>query len=1497
MVKKRQVSEAVNCCSSRMISLGAYGHSILEAPLFRTITSCALSISLVCALTPVAAYAASTPEGSGEETSALVASESEDNSSKSSQDAAQAEGDSTAQEENDSSESFQNNDLSGESTATSKGNTSLTAEATEGASEDSSQTQDEASISTASLDDDPAAASEEEITDTEIASALFKSGQTASVSVATKSLWSVGSSDGVSYLEGAAPSSASADSELTIIAPDNAGYMLYEWTFTKYASWPKSAVSFVATGGETKSVESNSSLCTNGNWASVAQKVSAGEAVSLKWTSVIDGQTLRIRNVRFVPAELSVKAYTDFETPHGTARVVTKGTSTEVESSAPGSTVSFTASANPGYVFAGWKTSADASDYVATTNPYSVTLSDESLMLYADFQPAFDKGTGTKEDPYVISTAQDLIKLNQFVLAGNNFEGLFLVLANDISLADSDFNTIGSSINYFAGSFDGQGHAISNLTSTRGLFYALDATATVKDLTVSGNVTGACVGLIAGETKVSSTDEGTTIINCTVSGSVSNDTSSTCYLGGVVGQAYKGSVISSCASSVSFASTGSSGYVGGVVGSASNATISDNTYTGTIENIQLQSVGGIVGKIATCTVSGNTVEATISNNRSSYDYVGGIVGSADSGSNTISNNTFAGSVQATRAAGGIVGYTNAGWGSYVNTVEDNVASGTVKATTNAGGIVGENARSLKVLNNTAKQTSVEASSNAHRIIGSLDSYTTLASNQASSAMLVNGEVIDADDENYGAAKSHGSSLSLSATLADESFAYTGEDIKPEPVVQNNGETLTLGQDYTLTYPETSSAVGKYTVTVTFLNSLSGSTLSVDYEVVAASFEDATITVAEGSVYDGTEQKPAVIVQVNGKTLVEGTDYSLTYSNNVNVSNAASVLVTAQDNYTGSKNQTFTISAASFEATTVEGVEETYGYTGSEYTPEPVVKLGSTTLVKDIDYTVSYEGNRTDAGSFTTTITPKGNYAGDAKVIASTISESVLSAENVTLDATEFAFNGNKQTPSVTVKVGSTILVAGTDCEITYSEGCTNVGTYTVTITPKGNYSGEAIEKEFVINQASTLKLTSEDTTVSYDGLAHEAVFSATIDGKVAEGFTITYAESEEGEYGTEVPTLTSVGTKTVYAQVVDPQGNYAPATACATITITAADLGEAVVKLSDDTQTSYVYNAQAQMVEIESVTCQGAALEEGVDYEVALYQGDTLVDEAVQPAVYTVKLIGKGNYAGTLEVASFTITTPSMTDDASGITVEGAVLADATLNDEGEVAYKVVLAADAYDSESDAYQALEESYKTEEALYFAGYSVTLERYTLEGEFVDIVSTGFGANGLKITLPISEEYNGKVAQVVLVHQEEDGSMSTVEYADVALENGSFSITVDRLSEIAASVEEATDASEDGSSEGDDSEGDEANGADKANGTDEASDASSTTDESSATDSDSETSADSATSTTNGSDSSTSTTSSQSLAQTGDHIYRYLLLVAALMLCGGLVALHFARRESK
>ncbi len=131
------------------------------------------------------------------------------------------------------------------------------------------------------------------------------------------------------------------------------------------------------------------------------------------------------------------------------------------------------------------------------------------------------------------------------------------------------------------------------------------------------------------------------------------------------------------------------------------------------------------------------------------------------------------------------------------------------------------------------------------------------------------------------------------------------------------------------------------------------------------------------VYTGKEIEPDVNVKVSDKKLTENVDFSLKYSDNINVG-TAKVLVSGKGIYKVLASVVnFTIITKDFADVTVLPVENQL-YTGKEITPEIVVKNSTQILKEGVDYTVTYKNN-VEAGTATIEITGKGNFSGKTKI--------------------------------------------------------------------------------------------------------------------------------------------------------------------------------------------------------------------------------------------------------------------------------------------------------------------------------------------------------------------------------------------------------------------------------------------------------------------------------------------------------------------------------------
>lgn len=155
--------------------------------------------------------------------------------------------------------------------------------------------------------------------------------------------------------------------------------------------------------------------------------------------------------------------------------------------------------------------------------------------------------------------------------------------------------------------------------------------------------------------------------------------------------------------------------------------------------------------------------------------------------------------------------------------------------------------------------------------------------------------------------------------------------------------------------------------------LYGGTAYADVPVVIRKYREsisgATVTISSPT-YTGSALTPKPTVKLNNKTLVKGTDYTVKYSNNIKAG-TATVTITGTGNYKGTKSVNFTIKRASISKATVS-LPASKVWAGYALTPVPTVKLGSKTLKKGTDFSLSFTNNK-NVGLAAVTITGKGNY--------------------------------------------------------------------------------------------------------------------------------------------------------------------------------------------------------------------------------------------------------------------------------------------------------------------------------------------------------------------------------------------------------------------------------------------------------------------------------------------------------------------------------------------
>ena len=243
--------------------------------------------------------------------------------------------------------------------------------------------------------------------------------------------------------------------------------------------------------------------------------------------------------------------------------------------------------------------------------------------------PTTSGGSGTGDDPYKISSTDDLDQLATDVRNGTNYQGVYFIMTQDITYThlaededgadtENNYTAIGHNTKHFQGHFDGNGKTISGIRiydtydknqhiffGTFGIFGRIGSSAEVKNVTLTdsritaGNSTGGIVGYNGGG-KVTNCHVTNTVEIMGIGENVNQH-------GGIVGangyfNEYKG-IVSGCVSEAKL--TNCSGMVGGIAG-RNEGTLENNFVLGaTIPAIGDNTRGAIVGR---------NIESTLTNN-------------------------------------------------------------------------------------------------------------------------------------------------------------------------------------------------------------------------------------------------------------------------------------------------------------------------------------------------------------------------------------------------------------------------------------------------------------------------------------------------------------------------------------------------------------------------------------------------------------------------------------------------------------------------------------------------------------------------------------------------------------------------------------------------------------------------------------------------------------------------------------------------------------------
>ena len=245
-----------------------------------------------------------------------------------------------------------------------------------------------------------------------------------------------------------------------------------------------------------------------------------------------------------------------------------------------------------------------------------------------------------------------------------------------------------------------------------------------------------------------------------------------------------------------------------------------------------------------------------------------------------------------------------------------------------------------------------------------------------------------------------------------------------------------------------------------------------------------------------------------------------------------------DNYVlAAGGDSFTITVQPLDLSGEEvvlSVEEplTVGYTGASV----YLQIGGDVLkvkVSGVDrgalpadcFTIEAAEGRNDinAGAAYLTIVGQGNATGEAELAYIIIAKSIAAASVNVKPIGELVYTGAAFEPLVTIKDGEKALVEGTDYTVTYANN-TAVGTATVTITGKGNYTG-TLTATFAIREAEKDEEDEADESTT-EALAPAQQAEALASGEAVDG-TVTDRHGEAAGYVPSTEEVTDKETQEV----------------------------------------------------------------------------------------------------------------------------------------------------------------------------------------------------------------------------------------------------------------------------------------------------------------------------------------------------------------------------------
>ena len=300
------------------------------------------------------------------------------------------------------------------------------------------------------------------------------------------------------------------------------------------------------------------------------------------------------------------------------------------------------------------------------------------------------------------------------------------------------------------------------------------------------------------------------------------------------------------------------------------------------------------------------------------------------------------------------------------------------------------------------------------------------------------------------------------------FSYMSSSLDPSSFTWSTGDpsVATVDQSGVIRL----KSKGNTTVTAT-LKSCPDKILTADLNAYydLEDSKETSLTYTGSWKYTGKPITFSPVLKFHDRTLTEGKDYTLSFSNNQN-SGVGTFTITGLGLYSGTLTNNFGIWQINLSQAEVTFSQSSYLYTGTPLTPKPTVTWNGITLTENVDYTLSWHNNAQQGNAYVT-VSGKGNFTGETIKSFYIDLTPITEAEIGDIPDYEYA-PGKEFKPEPTVTLNGVTLKKDVDYTLSYFD---NTMASSRTNRPRVHITGIGIyrsgfSKYFTINP---LKLSGE----------------------------------------------------------------------------------------------------------------------------------------------------------------------------------------------------------------------------------------------------------------------------------------------------------------------------------------------------------------------------------------------------------------------------------------